>query len=91
MGGEGGGGCGVSANEYSCAHGAQINFGELKIQPKADLFLKLEVELAGRIGDALESLLSPSPHLHLSPPSVTQMAETRIFYIRQNISVIDHG
>ena len=25
----GGGGCGVSANEYSCAHGAQINFGDL--------------------------------------------------------------
>jgi hypothetical protein len=25
-GGRGGGGCGVSANEYSCAHGAQINF-----------------------------------------------------------------
>ncbi len=24
----GGGGCGVSANEYSCAHGAQINFGD---------------------------------------------------------------
>jgi hypothetical protein len=23
------GGCGVSANEYSCAHGAQINFGDL--------------------------------------------------------------
>jgi hypothetical protein len=23
----GGGGCGVLANEYSCAHGAQINFG----------------------------------------------------------------
>ncbi len=22
-------GCGVSANEYSCAHGAQINFGDL--------------------------------------------------------------
>jgi hypothetical protein len=22
-----GGGCGVSANEYSCAHGAQINLG----------------------------------------------------------------
>jgi hypothetical protein len=21
--------CGVSANEYSCAHGAQINFGDL--------------------------------------------------------------
>jgi hypothetical protein len=28
-GGAGGGGCGVSANEYSCAHGAQINFGDL--------------------------------------------------------------
>jgi hypothetical protein len=57
----------------------------------ADLFLKLEVELAGRVGDALESLLSPSSHLHLSPPSVTQMAETRIFfiYIIQNISFID--
>ncbi len=25
----GGGGCGVSANEYSFAHGAQINFGDL--------------------------------------------------------------
>ncbi len=25
----GGGGCRVSANEYSCAHGAQINFGDL--------------------------------------------------------------
>jgi hypothetical protein len=25
----GGGGCGVSANEYSCAHGAQIKFGDL--------------------------------------------------------------
>ncbi len=24
-----GGGCGVSANEYSCAHGAQINLGDL--------------------------------------------------------------
>jgi hypothetical protein len=23
------GSCGVSANEYSCAHGAQINFGDL--------------------------------------------------------------
>jgi hypothetical protein len=31
MWGGGGGGCGVSlsANEYSCAHGAQINFGNL--------------------------------------------------------------
>ena len=27
--GGGGGGCGVSANEYICAHGAQINFGDL--------------------------------------------------------------
>jgi hypothetical protein len=25
----GGGGSGVSANEYSCAYGAQINFGDL--------------------------------------------------------------
>ena len=25
----GGGCCGVSANEYSCAHGSQINFGDL--------------------------------------------------------------
>ncbi len=24
-----GGGCGVSANEYSCVHGVQINFGDL--------------------------------------------------------------
>ncbi len=28
-GGKGGWGCGVSANEYSCVHGAQINFGDL--------------------------------------------------------------
>ncbi len=27
----GGGGCGVSANEYSCAHGAQIHFGDLTL------------------------------------------------------------
>ncbi len=27
----GGGGCGVSANAYSCAHGARINFGDLII------------------------------------------------------------
>ncbi len=27
--GGGGGGCGVSVNEYSCAHGAQTNFGDL--------------------------------------------------------------
>jgi hypothetical protein len=27
--GGGGGVAGVSANEYSCAHGAQINFGDL--------------------------------------------------------------
>jgi hypothetical protein len=26
---EGGGGCGVSANEYSCAHGAQMKFRDL--------------------------------------------------------------
>ncbi len=25
----GGGDCGVSANEYSCTHGAQMNFGDL--------------------------------------------------------------
>jgi hypothetical protein len=25
----GGGGCGASANEYSYAHGAQMNFGDL--------------------------------------------------------------
>jgi hypothetical protein len=25
----GGGSCGVSANEYSCTHGTQINFGDL--------------------------------------------------------------
>jgi hypothetical protein len=29
----GGGGCGVSANEYSCAHEAQINFGDLTPYP----------------------------------------------------------
>jgi hypothetical protein len=29
--GGGGGGLGGSANEYSCAHGAQINFGELTL------------------------------------------------------------
>jgi hypothetical protein len=27
--GGGGGGCGISANEYSCAHGALINFRDL--------------------------------------------------------------
>jgi hypothetical protein len=31
-----GGGCGVSANEYSCAHGAQINFGDLTVYLTAE-------------------------------------------------------
>ncbi len=31
MRGEGGGGCGVTANEYSCAFRAQINFGDLSL------------------------------------------------------------
>jgi hypothetical protein len=39
----GGGGyeCGVSANEYSCAHGAQINFGDLTpfLTYGADIYL----------------------------------------------------
>jgi hypothetical protein len=32
-----GGGCGFSANEYSCAHGAQINFGDLRTYPGVSL------------------------------------------------------
>jgi hypothetical protein len=35
-----GGGCGVSANEYSCAHGAQINFGIKK--PGLSLHVKVK-------------------------------------------------
>jgi hypothetical protein len=35
LGGEGG--CGVSANEYSCAHLAQINFGDLTLYLTYDL------------------------------------------------------
>jgi hypothetical protein len=31
------GGCGVSAKEYSCAHGAQINFGDLTPYLKLDM------------------------------------------------------
>ncbi len=30
-GGRGGGTCGISVNDYSCTHGAQINFGDLTL------------------------------------------------------------
>ncbi len=48
-GGGGGGveGCGVSANEYSCEHGAQINFGDLI------LYLTYVSPAYGYIGSAL--------------------------------------
>jgi len=35
---QGGGGFGVSANEYSCSHRAQINFGDLTM--KSTIFYK---------------------------------------------------
>jgi hypothetical protein len=31
-------GCGISANEYSCARGAQINFGEIKLHINPMIF-----------------------------------------------------
>jgi hypothetical protein len=33
-----GGSCGFSANEYSCTHGAQINFGDLTPYLTCDLY-----------------------------------------------------
>ncbi len=36
----GGGSCGVSANEYSCAHEAQINFGDLSLYLTYDLKIR---------------------------------------------------
>jgi hypothetical protein len=40
-----GDGCGVSANEYSCAHGARINFGHLTQN------VTYGCTVRGRIGD----------------------------------------
>ncbi len=37
--GRGGGGCGVSANEYSCAHRAQINLGDLTPHLKSTILV----------------------------------------------------
>jgi hypothetical protein len=45
MRGKGSGGCGVSANEYSCAHGAQINFGDLTPYITYDLGCTLKCEI----------------------------------------------
>jgi hypothetical protein len=47
----GGGGCGVSANEHSCAHGAQINFEDLTPYLTYDFYLG--VEAAGIIWTGL--------------------------------------
>jgi hypothetical protein len=49
--GGGGGGCGVSANEYSCAHGAQINFGDLNTYLTHDLKVMTNEKQGGRKGD----------------------------------------
>jgi hypothetical protein len=40
----GGGGCGFLANEYSCAHGAQINFGDLTPYLTYDFFFYVRDE-----------------------------------------------
>jgi hypothetical protein len=39
----GGGDCGVSANECSCAHGAQINFGDLPLYLTYEAYIELSV------------------------------------------------
>jgi hypothetical protein len=54
------GGCGVSANEYSCAHGAQINFRDLTpyltYGEKSRLFSVFEfVKTSGNVNFSKES------------------------------------
>ncbi len=56
------GGCGVSAIEYNCAHGAQINFGDLTpylFTPWFDVFRKPEYrQVVGSLGTtAMHTLL----------------------------------
>ncbi len=50
-GGMGGGGCGFSANKYSCAHGAHINIGDLTpyLTYEVNTFLNLDSERDCRI------------------------------------------
>ncbi len=74
------GGCGgglreVSANEYSCAHGAQINFGDLTpylFNPWFDLFRKPEYRhVIGSLGTTA---------LHTLLPLVSQIAQVGLLY-----------
>ncbi len=58
-GGRGGGGCGVSANEYSCAHEAQINFGYLTPYLTYGLVGVSSSPLDSRSKLGLESALTP--------------------------------
>ncbi len=63
-----GGCCGVSANEYSCAHGAQINFG----------YLTLYLALWGNSLCLCESRVKPvSPQMIL--PCITQLSFPSLF------------
>jgi hypothetical protein len=41
------------------------------------LIIELKVEFAGRISNALEALLPPPSNLHLTSPTVTQMAANK--------------
>jgi hypothetical protein len=65
--------CGVSANEYSCAHGAQINFGDLTPYLTYPIFyistVVYQLVLVNRNRDTyLQSLLELFCMIPKSPP-----------------------
>jgi hypothetical protein len=61
------GGCGVSANEYSCAavhnaHGAQINFGDIAPYITYEITTRAELRAKGICGSCPVYLLEGGPH-----------------------------
>jgi hypothetical protein len=65
-------GFGVSANEFSCAHGAQINFGDLAPyltyanHPSAKTAILPSFSLCAKLHPKIDSTPSPLPLLVLS-------------------------
>ncbi len=57
--GWGGGIVGLSANEYSCAHGAQINFGDLT-QYLCYGWKEINIDCESILGSGMEGLWLPA-------------------------------
>jgi hypothetical protein len=95
----GGGCCGVSANKYSCAHGAQINIGNLTSYLTYGLHVRLFNRKVGPIIEAFPaatwSLFTPAPELggkisvHFATLVILVLRSAKVQYSRFHVKTHD--